>query len=131
MNVAEFCKKVDTTRDTLRLYDQMGLLKPKRNQNNYRNFSIEDQKTFAIIRNLQKASLTLEEIKIVLELRNKPITEDCHTDIQEFIKNKRNEFQKKRDFYEQLLVVTDEMSSALDDSQTDMEQFIEKFGEIE
>ncbi|GEO48419.1 MerR family transcriptional regulator [Companilactobacillus kimchii] len=131
MNVAEFCEKVGTTRDTLRLYDQIGLLKPKRNHNNYRNFSVEDQKAFAIIRNLQRASLTLEEIKIVLELRDKPITDDCHTNTQKFLKNKRNEFQKKRDFYEQLLVVTDEMSNALDDSQTDMEQFIEKFGEIE
>ncbi|WP_162894240.1 MerR family transcriptional regulator [Companilactobacillus musae] len=131
MNVAEFCQKVGTTRDTLRLYDQMGLLKPKRNQNNYRNFSIEDQKTFAIIRNLQKASLTLGEIKMVLELRDKPVTDDCHIDTANFIRTKRIEFQKKRDFYKQLLGVTDEMSNALNNSQTDMEQFINNFGTIE
>lgn len=42
MNTKDVCKKLDITVKSLRIYEQYGIVIPKREENNYRNYSNDD-----------------------------------------------------------------------------------------
>jgi len=131
MNTSEFCQAVNTTRDTLRFYDQKEVLVPKRTSNNYRFYSENDIQDFRIIHNLQKAGLLLSDIKMILLLKNKPVTKDCHDETLKVIKQKNIEFQKEIDFYKSLQNVTQQMIEVMNDSDNvDLEILIDKLGDV-
>lgn len=54
--------------DTLRYYEKIGLLKPKR-KDNYRNYSEKDLERLAFIITLKKATFSLENIRFYLYLK--------------------------------------------------------------
>lgn len=127
MNTSEFCQKVNTTRDTLRFYDQKKILAPQRTTNNYRFYCKDDIKDFLIIRNLQNAGILLSDIKMILLLKHKPVTKSCHEEALMLIKQKDLEFQKKVDFYKSLQDITQKMN---DPNDTDLGIIIDKLGDI-
>lgn len=131
MKAGDFCKLVETTRDTLRFYDDNGLLKPLRQANGYRNYSTNDVATFRIIQNLQHAGLNLNEIQVILKLRSQPVTKSCHDDTIATVQAKRIQFQKERDFYDNVLKITDQMLDSLTtESNPEIDVLIDKFGEL-
>lgn len=131
MNTSEFCQVVNTTRDTLRFYDQEKILVPKRTANNYRFYSKDDIQNFQIIRNLQNAGFLLSDIKMVLLLKNKPVTQDCHEETLKVIKQKNVEFQKQIDFYKSLKDITQQMIEEMNDSDNgNLEILIDKLGDV-
>lgn len=67
MNTKEFAKLCHVQKRTLFYYDEIGLLKPiKRNENGYREYDVSQAEVMDTIKLLQSASLTLEEIKSIL-----------------------------------------------------------------
>jgi len=131
MNTSEFCQTVNTTRDTLRFYDQKKLLVPKRTSNNYRFYSKDDIQDFRIIRNLQNAGLLLSDIKMILLLKHKPVTKNCHEETLRVVKQRNIEFQKQIDFYKSLQDITQQMIEVMNDSDnTDLEILIDKLGDV-
>lgn len=64
MSSGELIKKAEITRDTLRYYEKLKLLKPLINQNNgYKIYSDEDCKKLKFIKGAQKIGFKLSEIK--------------------------------------------------------------------
>ena len=65
MTIREFARLCSSTPQTLRYYDQTGLLKPARVDpwTGYRHYEEEQALTFVKIKNLQAAGFTIEEIK--------------------------------------------------------------------
>lgn len=55
--------------DTLRYYEEQGLLSPKRGANQYRMFSVQDIGTLNVIRSLRSLDVSLERIREYLESR--------------------------------------------------------------
>lgn len=49
--------------DSLRYYEKIGILKPKRDSNGYRMYNINDIRTLNILRELRKIGFSLKEIK--------------------------------------------------------------------
>ncbi len=49
--------------DSLRYYEKIGILKPKRDNNGYRMYSISDIRTLNILRDLRSIGLSMDEIK--------------------------------------------------------------------
>lgn len=49
--------------DSLRYYEKIGILKPKRDSNGYRMYNINDIRTLNILRELRKIGFSLQEIK--------------------------------------------------------------------
>ena len=49
--------------DSLRYYEEIGILKPKRDSNGYRMYSISDIRTLNILRDLRSLGLSMSEIK--------------------------------------------------------------------
>ena len=58
----EFARLCETTKDTLFHYEEVGLLKPRRRANGYREYTAEDFFMFNIIQVLQQTGSSLEEI---------------------------------------------------------------------
>lgn len=49
--------------DSLRYYEEIGILKPKRDDNGYRMYSISDIRTLNILRELRSIGFSMKEIK--------------------------------------------------------------------
>ncbi len=56
--------------DTLRYYEEKGLLHPVRGESNYRMYTIQDVCTLNVIRSLRELDLPTEEIRAYLERRS-------------------------------------------------------------
>ncbi|WEE35579.1 MerR family transcriptional regulator [Lactiplantibacillus paraplantarum] len=129
MNTAAFCHHVHTTRDTLRYYEQIHLLVPKRTNNRYRQYDAADQQTFQLIRQLQRAGLTLTEIKQVLSLRQQSVTPSCHDETLHFIQHKASKFYHQATFFQQLASLADQLADALEhDESLKFQQLLSHLG---
>jgi len=69
MEIGEFSKKVGITEDTLRYYNKIELLVPKRIKNR-RWYTDEDLEKVYVITKLKNMRFTLDEIKTLFELEN-------------------------------------------------------------
>lgn len=69
LSIGEFSKASKVTTNTLRYYDEIGLLKPAQinHENGYRYYNSEQLSTMLLINKLKQYSFSLEEIAKVLE----------------------------------------------------------------
>ena len=68
--IHELAKLFDLCPDTLRYYEEKGLLHPVRGENRYRMYGIQDVCTLNIIRALRELSLPTRAIRTYLERRS-------------------------------------------------------------
>ena len=68
--IHELAKLFDLCPDTLRYYEEKGLLHPVRGENRYRMYGIQDVCTLNIIRSLRELDLPTREIGAYLERRS-------------------------------------------------------------
>lgn len=78
MLIKEFTDKYDITTDTIRFYEKIGLIQPKRLENGYRLFDEECEKTIQLIIVLKQLDFSLDEIKFLLSLEKQPISSQCN-----------------------------------------------------
>ncbi len=67
MNTNEVCKRLSVTPKMLRIYEEHGLLRPERKENNYRNYSDNDLILIETVSALRSLGFSIEEIKNMLE----------------------------------------------------------------
>lgn len=65
MTIKEVEKKLNITRANIRYYEKEGLLEPKRNENEYRNFSNHDIKRLEQILLFRKCNVSIEDIRLI------------------------------------------------------------------
>lgn len=66
-SVGEMAEYFGVSRDTLRLYDKMGIISPKKNEKNgYRVYSREDYICFDYVIRLKSLGMSLEDIKMMI-----------------------------------------------------------------
>lgn len=84
----ELLSYLGVPRDTLRFYEEKGLLNPKKNdENNYRSYDIFDVYTIMIIDFYKKRGMTIHQIQDLLK-------ESEISDLQNLLKDKNNELEK-------------------------------------
>lgn len=131
MNTTEFCQRAHTTRDTLRFYDTLGILTPKRLPNNYRDYTTDDLNKYQIIQNLKTAGISLTEIAQILTLRTQPVTTACRDDVLAIIQRNAADFAKQQQFYTQLLQITNQMRTVLQSNhQKQLASLIAQLGRV-
>ena len=65
--INEIAKLYGIGADSLRYYEKLGLLQPRRAQNGYRQYSLRDMYKLTIIRDLRQLDFTMEQIKAYLD----------------------------------------------------------------
>lgn len=97
LSTGEFAELCHTTRETLYHYDEIGILKPERSeQNRYRRYRVRQFFDFDTIRVLQRAGTPLCEIRQYLEGRS---TENC----LRLMREKRRELQEQKEELERMI----------------------------
>lgn len=77
MKIGELAKLTDCQVETIRYYEREGLLAaPARSEGNYRLYSEEHVERLTFIRNCRTLDMTLDEIRSLLSLRDRP-QENC------------------------------------------------------
>lgn len=69
MNISDFSKKHNITKDTLRYYEKEGLLSPKRDLNNQRIYQEQDNQWIIFIIKLKNTGMSIKKIKEYSDLR--------------------------------------------------------------
>lgn len=65
MSIKEVEKKLNISRANIRFYEKEGLLEPKRNDNEYRNYSESDLKRLEQIILFRKCNVSIEDIRLI------------------------------------------------------------------
>lgn len=94
MKSGEFIRKFNITRDTLRYYIKLGLIKPSKNPNGYMKFDEDDEDIMYFILSAKKVGFTLSEIKSVLsDIEGEPCK---HQAFLKYIDNKSEQLEKEK-----------------------------------
>ena len=96
--INEISKLYNIGPDSLRYYEKLGLLAPKRGKNNYRLYTLDDLWRLNIIRDLRRLGFPMEKIREYMDNRSventrKLLTEELdaiHQQIQAFIRLQKN-----------------------------------------
>lgn len=81
--IGEICKIYDLGPDSLRYYEKKGVIAPKRKENGYRSYTLDDIWRLNIVKDLRKLGFSIEQIKMYLEDRTLATTmELMKTEIQ-------------------------------------------------
>lgn len=90
MKINELSKMTGLSKQTIRYYESIGLLSPKRNTNNYREYSETDFKDIEFILKLKALPMALNDIGLLLELKNKENSLKCKKETILLLKNIKN-----------------------------------------
>lgn len=99
LSIGEFSKICKVSTKTLRYYDEIGLIKPSKinQENGYRYYSIEQLETMLFINRLKQYRFSLEEIKAIItseEILNEKLSIELY--------KKKIEFEKQIQIYSQI-----------------------------
>ncbi|SCG84334.1 hypothetical protein DW1_2774 [Proteiniborus sp. DW1] len=78
MLIKEFSDKYNISTDTIRFYEKIGIIHPKRLENGYRLFDEECERIIQLIIVLKQLDFSLDEIKFLLSLEKQPISSECN-----------------------------------------------------
>jgi MerR family mercuric resistance operon transcriptional regulator len=94
MRIGEVAKTAGVNIQALRFYERCGLLrKPARSKSGYRSYSLETVQIVCFIKQSQELGYTLQEIKQLLSLREKP---DANSrEVRAVVQSKLSEIERK------------------------------------
>ncbi|MCH4168525.1 MAG: MerR family transcriptional regulator [Streptococcaceae bacterium] len=95
MKINELSKMTGLSKQTIRYYESIGLLSPKRNTNNYREYSETDFKDIEFILKLKALPMALNDIGLLLELKNKENSLKCKKETILFVEKYQKIVEEK------------------------------------
>lgn len=105
MKIQELGDLMGLTPHTIRFYEKEGLLDSRhiqREKNNYRNYSNEAIERLKLIKKFQGIGCSIAELKTVLQ--DHDTNERTNQEVIEWILQKINEIERKKDEYDHMLV---------------------------
>lgn len=118
MKTKEVIRNLSISHDTLRHYERLGLIKPKRSDNNYRRYTEEDIQILKLIMKLKGLNFTLIEIKELFSLEE--VIESTDNDeialsnAHNLITRKHDELVVMRQDIEESIQLLSKMTTKLD-----------------
>lgn len=91
--IGEISKLYHIGTDSLRYYEELGILKPERDQNQYRIYHLHDLWRLNVIRDLRELGFPMERIKDYLNHRNLQVTEELLKEELDVIEEKMKKFR--------------------------------------
>lgn len=102
LSILETSKILSISRDTLRYYDKIGLICPRRGDNRYRYYAEEDLILLPYIEVMKYAGFSLKEIKQTLQNRQE-CSGEALTSTLGLLENKIKVIKKKVELYQYTL----------------------------
>lgn len=136
MNIKEIAQLTGTTKESIRYYESIGLLQPNRLDNGYRDYKDQDLQDIKFILHLKKMNLSLNEIGILIQLKNRETSLACKEETLNFLKLQINQIEAHISFMQtgQKVFKDIEQLVKISDGENDEEKVIpllEKFeGEL-
>ncbi|RIJ63720.1 MerR family transcriptional regulator [Rummeliibacillus sp. POC4] len=107
MKISKFIEAVCTTKDTVRHYEELGILNPIRKEKNARDYSEKDIEDFNVIKELQNLGFTLKDIQIIFQIKRET---KCNSD--ELISTVLSILiARKKSFEEELIELQEKMQN--------------------
>ncbi len=103
MKIKQFAEKFHLTTDTVRYYEKEGLLHPRKQDNGYRVYDPACEQTMKFIIVLRQLGFTLQEIKHLLTLEQKPISTACNEETVQLFSVKIAQIEQQLRFYQHAL----------------------------
>jgi len=103
LQIKQFTKKYGISNDTARYYEAEGLLHPVRLDNGYRSYDESCEQAIKFITVLKEAGFSLQEIKMLMELEQRPPSEQCNETSVTMFTNKINNIKRQIAFYQAAL----------------------------
>ena len=94
--IGEISKIYDIGKDSLMYYERLGILKPIRDENSYRLYSINDIWKLNLIKELRALNFPMSRIKEYIDNRSTESTIDIFNEEVDILDRKISEFKKKR-----------------------------------
>ena len=117
MLIKEFTDKYKLTADTIRFYEKIGLIHPKRLQNGYRFFDEKCEKTIQLIIVLKQLEFSLDEIRFLLSLEKKPISSECNEATVRLFQDKIIQIENKMTFLQIAIQQLDQVKQLIENNQ--------------
>lgn len=134
MKIGEFSEKVGLSVFTLRYYEDEGLIRPQRDENNRRYYTDQDVRWLMFVLHLKGTGMTMEEIQQYIKLRAigdstiserkellKKVSQRAKNEIKELQANLRV-INHKIDWY------SGKLDSTISDSES-FKEYLERMGE--
>lgn len=106
--VNEISNKLGVSIDTLRYYDKICLISPRRGNNQYRYYTENDVLKLQYVSVMKYAGFSLEEIKVMLNLLEKEPSENWKKEAIELLSQKQEEIKRAIYNYSNLLNLLEE-----------------------
>ncbi|MFJ5564320.1 MerR family transcriptional regulator [Lysinibacillus xylanilyticus] len=103
MLIKQFAAKYNLSTDTVRYYEKEGLLHPSKQDNGYRVYDVTCEHTIKFILVLRQLGFTLQEIKQLLTLEQKPTSDACNQKTVQLFSAKITHIEHQLIFYQQAL----------------------------
>ncbi|WP_429969018.1 MerR family transcriptional regulator [Enterococcus sp. AZ136] len=102
--------KLNISVSTIRYYEKNGLLDIHRKENNYREYSLDDEKKLKLILVMKYSGFSIKEIKELLSLNDEKVLEDdCIRETNQIISMKKNDILMKIENYKRVVELLDMM----------------------
>lgn len=99
MKIKAFAEKFGIRPDTIRYYEKEGLLEARRLDNGYRTYDEVCEKKLQFVLVLKQLGFTIKEIRQLLSLKGKPISETCNQTVVALFADKITFLEQKINFY--------------------------------
>lgn len=116
MKINEVSKITNLSVDTIRYYEKVGLIKPKRSTGNYRVFAREDMKQLTLIKNLKMMGLTINEMISIFNLMNRETSLSCNLASVSLLEEKIAHVEKEIEERQRILNVCKELFHLVNDN---------------
>ena len=97
MNIQDASRLTNLTKDTIRYYEKIGLLRPERQMNGYRTYQEREIKDMNFISKMKMINLPLKYNQLLLELKNKKTSLACKEETLLFIDKVGNHVDRQLD----------------------------------
>ena len=100
MNISEAARQSKLSSKTIRYYEDIGLIKPSRAENGYRDYSIDDAHRLAFIQRSRSLGFSVDECRLLLSLYDDD--DRASADVKRLALAKISEIEAKIDELESL-----------------------------
>lgn len=115
-SIKEFAKELKVKVSTIRYYERVGLIVPKRSDNGYRLYGDDELKRTRYILVMKYAAFSIDEIKQMLSMMVLPTTPDCEFKSEQLLVTKERELTQKIARYQEVLALLKEVKPLAIDS---------------